>query len=231
MFSFVKNKQSSFPVIHQCFSVHTDLQQTRLSRLKILHDACISLGYNITIPQSYSGKHIILPRRYLLIDTSNKVALNSVPKTGSTTWRFSLRNNSRSSSAQEYKWSTKGKKLPLIHKSGAFKNSSIIPAIKMNQSKILTSLKTYYTILTVRHPFDRLESAYMDKIVVTNMDNKLRQAILKKRRITADRVKKLARDGKSVTFEEFLQYVMSVQNDHWTSIFQLTRPCSLRYRY
>ena len=159
------------------------------------------------------------------------MALNSVPKTGSTTWRFSLLNNSGLSSSQENRLSTEKIQLYLIHKSRTFKNSSIIPAIKMNRKKILTCLKTYYTILTVRHPFDRLESAYNDKIVVTNMGNNLRQAILRRRHINAGRVKELAQDGKSVTFEQFLQYIMSTSNDHWMSISQLTRPCALPYRY
>ena len=169
--------------------------------------------------------------RFLLVDTVNKVALNSVPKTGSTTWRFSLRNSSRSSHFQGFIFTKRGNKMPSIHRNEAFLNSSIIPAKVMNSNQILSSLKTYYTVLTVRHPFDRLESGYMDKVVMINMNNRLRQAILKKRRIDADRVKKLARDGKSVTFAEFLEHAMTVRNSHWMSIFELTYPCSLPYRY
>ena len=168
--------------------------------------------------------------KYLLIDRLHKVALNSVPKTGSTTWRFALHNGSKLSNFQGFKEIKHGQKLSVIHGGGTFINTHTIPANRMKKSEVLTSLKTCYSVLTVRHPFDRLESTYMDKVVLRNYSG-IRQRILRKRDIYEQDIKELAQDGTNVKFEEFLEHVTSTKDAHWLSIFQQTHPCSLPYRY
>ena len=117
-----------------------------------------------------------------------------------------------------------------MHYSRAFKNTTIKSAKAMYKEKVLSCLKTYYTVLTVRHPFDRLESAYVDKVVLHNYFG-IRETILQRRHIPAKAVKELAQNGHNVKFEEFLQHLMTTEDIHWLSISQLTHPCSLPYRY
>ena len=197
--------------------------------MKTLHDNCRRLGYTVSTQKSYSGQNMDHARRYLLIDKLHKVALNSVPKTGSTTWRFVLHNSSKLPNFQGFKQIKHGQKLSAIHGGNAFKNTYTTPAKHMENSEVLKSLKTYYTVLTVRHPFDRLESTFMDKVVLHNLYS-IRERILRKRNINEDKVKALAQDGKNVKFEEFLQHVTTAREAHWSSIFQQTSPCSLPYR-
>ena len=208
----------------------TALQQRSLSRLKTLQIHCKQLGYDITTQENYSAENMATVVRYMLLDRKHGVALNSVPKTGSTAWRYALYNNSHLPGPHEIPKLQHGQKINYIHGSQAFRRTSIRFAKNMNVEKVLKALNTYYTILTVRHPFDRVESSYVDKIVLQNMYG-LREEFLQKRGLGKKAVQQLAKDGNNIKFEEFLQHVITEREYHWTSIFELTYPCSIPYRY
>ena len=81
-------------------------------------------------------------------------------------------------------------------------------------------LKDYFVMINVRHPLKRLESAYRDKFFrVTSYEISL-----------LDKLHKLyqndnlsERMDNRITFEEFLDYILSVENlnnHHWKPLFQ-----------
>ena len=91
------------------------------------------------------------------------ILLNAIPKTGRTTWKFLLwlyRNQSKSDSVMledrnlnallEIYRKIPGDRLEF------FRSLHFLDDLEM-------ILKQYYSVLTVRHPFVRLESAYLDK--------------------------------------------------------------------
>ena len=217
-------------MICHCICVDIEVDQRRLSRLKTLHDTCRRLGYNVTTQDAFSGEELTEASTFLVIDRLNQVALNSVPKTGSTTWMYSLLNNSRLSDYKEKNKKTIDYTILHIHEHKTFKNTRIAFANEMDKSEVLRCLKTCYTVLTVRHPFDRLESTYTEKVLSYNY-KKIREKILRARHIPPRTVKQLARNGDNVKFEEFLQHVMTTDDFHWLSISIMSRPCSLPYRY
>ena len=208
----------------------TALKQRSLSRLKTLQINCRLMGYDMARPGNYARKRMPGELSYMLVDRQHHVVLNSIPKTGSTTWRFALFNNSLLPGFHGLEQLQHGQKLREIHGPKIFENTSTTPAKLMKKEELLKCLNSYYIVLTVRHPFDRVESTYMDKIVRNNMQN-LRQKLLGKRGLGKRDIKELAKDGKNIKFEEFLQHMITEGNPHWTSIFKLTYPCSIPYRY
>lgn len=87
---------------------------------------------------------------------------------------------------------------------------------------------TYLNIVMARDPYSRLFSAYVDKIFLLN---KLRYP----RQISENNGKSPVSCGYNVTFQEFVDYVISRAengskiNRHWSPIYLLCRPCDVRY--
>ena len=87
---------------------------------------------------------------------------------------------------------------------------------------------TSVNVITVRNPYSRLFSAYVDKILLLDK-------IHVSRRISLMYGKSPALCGFNVTFQEFLDYVYSRAangskiNRHWSPIYLLCRPCDVTY--
>ena len=139
-----------------------------MKRMKTLLANCKKMGHNVTQPEGLAPalQSAII---YLLIDSSHQFSLNSVPKTGSTTWRFMLLNNSFRSSLDSFKNILPGQKLILVHLNEIYKKSFTSMAKLMQPSEVWEALMSYYNVLTVRHPFDRLESTCNNKIRIENI--------------------------------------------------------------
>ena len=131
-----------------------------------------------------------------------------------------------------------GRKYTLgVHNHYKFKEFSNYSSQQQAQVK-----KDYYTFLIVRHPFERLLSAYRNKFSQAKADN-----FRKKyggRILRAYRSERLShqqyKSGVNVTFTEFCRFVVDLHrkwpytensrviNEHWNSVRNVCRPCSLR---
>ena len=94
-------------------------------------------------------------------------------------------------------------------------------------------MKHYFKYIIVRHPFDRLVSAWRDKVV----ENKghairIRAASGLKRIKTA---KENTKTYSSVEFSEFFKYATEKNplnfNRHWLSLYHHCHPCHFRYDF
>lgn len=112
----------------------------------------------------------------------------------------------------------------------------IIPSLSnYSSSEIEMFLKTFTKFIFVRHPFERLLSAYHNKLEQHYESSKYFQTrfgreIIKKYRINA--TKKSLDKGDDVTFAEFAAYLISNNNsfnEHWRPIFELCHPCQIDY--
>ena len=109
-------------------------------------------------------------------------------------------------------------------------NFSTFKNINRYEQNIL--MNRFYTFLFVRHPFERLLSAYKDKFA--NPDNSyypkvIGSKIFKKFRLSTENADYSS--GKGVTFVEFIKFVINefenqnVVDNHWDMIHNLCEPC------
>ena len=102
---------------------------------------------------------------------------------------------------------------------------------KFPLSGIRYRLQHYFNIIMVRHPLDRLVSAYNDKL---NMDKEYRQR-LGKLIIDRDHLnvsKSEYASGKGVSFKQFIDFILEGGRDpHWDSYSKKCLPCLLPYNY
>lgn len=101
-------------------------------------------------------------------------------------------------------------------------------------------LGNYTSFLMVRHPFERLLSAFRNKLEDTLPSARYFQArigryIIKKYR--PDATQHEIETGDSVTFREFVRYLIEEgieqedTNEHWRPVHQLCQPCSVNYSF
>ena len=98
----------------------------------------------------------------------------------------------------------------------------------------------YYSFVFVRHPFERLLSAYRNKLQKPYTDyfqRKYGSSILKLFRVNL--TQQQYREGKNVTFKEFVDFVIHVYDkrgardfdEHWQVMHTLCTPCTMKYNY
>lgn len=95
-------------------------------------------------------------------------------------------------------------------------------------------LATYYKFLFVRHPLDRLVSAFLEKFrLVRDYQETIGRRIIRRYRQNATE-ESLAR-GHDVTLEEFTRFLIdhgrTSKNIHWTPQYDLCLPCSVQYDF
>ncbi|XP_028401380.1 carbohydrate sulfotransferase 14-like [Dendronephthya gigantea] len=103
-----------------------------------------------------------------------------------------------------------------------------------NASQRNEMIKTYFKFLFVRHPLERLVSAYRHRVVGKRTDLHRRYGIyiVKKYRglNSSEPVK-----GDDVTFREFIKYLLDTKTDnmngHWKPIFNICHPCLIPYEF
>ena len=100
-------------------------------------------------------------------------------------------------------------------------------------SEIVVRLKTYYKFLFVRHPFERLVSAFRNKFVESNnftfFERIYGSYIIRKFRTNSTRT------SHKINFREFINYILDgeseVMNKHWKLYDELCRPCLIWYDF
>lgn len=102
-------------------------------------------------------------------------------------------------------------------------------------SEILVKLRTYYKFLFVRHPLERLASAYRNKFVesynLTFFNRIYGRYIVRnfRRRENSQKVKT------TISFREFIRYILEgkdeVMNNHWRLYDDLCKPCLIYYDF
>ena len=99
-------------------------------------------------------------------------------------------------------------------------------------------LKNFYKFVIVRDPFERLVSAYRDKLENYN-DRKffieLGSTIVRRYRYNNSKFKILPEHGYNVRFPEYVRHLIDSPtwklNEHWLPYFDLCRPCEIKYDF
>ncbi|XP_061173411.1 carbohydrate sulfotransferase 9-like [Saccostrea echinata] len=172
-------------------------------------------GVNFTLEQ-YSFNFSQVTERYY-IDKKAKLSYCKVPKAGSSLWTqifMILRTEPQQNSYMINKIVEESRNK--LHGYKPFFSS--MPTVGNSTSSVIMS----------RNPYSRLFSAYIDKIYL--MDKFKISRI-----ISMQNGKPKSVCGYNVTFQEFLDYVVSQAsngyniNRHWAPVYLLCRPCDVRY--
>ena len=126
---------------------------------------------------------------------------------------------------------------PLVH--GELRRRYLRRLTSYNADEIKYRLRHYFKVMFVRHPFERLLSAYINKFTKTyNVYFHKRYGRRIVRRYRENASAQSLRRGNDVTFSEFIQYVLDPLttqsaefNAHWRPCYQLCMPCVVRYDY
>lgn len=206
-----------------CFRL--DIRKCNKVRMQRLRNRCKDLEVNPL--EKHNDTEILRLAKYIITDDKHHVLINTLPKTGCSSWKMVMLNNSGMNIEK-----------PGQRPNGGINNWKLLNNYGLKDlgdypvEDIRYRLQEYFTILTVRHPFERLESAYREKFIRENKiyKDKISHKIIAKYR-NVEEVNKPSVNG-TVNFEEFLRYTLEANNvdRHWTPYWQLANPCILPYK-
>ena len=119
----------------------------------------------------------------------------------------------------------------------AFSDQYIGRLNRMRPADVEYRVKNYFKFMFVRHPFERLVSAYRDKLTRRDQYNKMFGVpIIRNYRPNA--TTKALEEGNDVTFEEFVRYLLDPKtraksrfDRHWLSFHETCHPCHVQYDF
>ncbi|XP_023937443.1 carbohydrate sulfotransferase 11 [Bicyclus anynana] len=201
-------------------------QSSNLARQELVQETCnrLSLKWSLEdLPPSLL--------EHILVDDERKLLYCYVPKVACTNWKRILM-------ILEGKWNdTDVLSVPasLAHSPGMFRNLSTVSKEERD-----VMLENYHKMIIVRNPFERLLSAYRNKLEGDLPSAKYFQDRVGRRIIKAFRENPSNESleyGHDVTFKEFALFLTNdskeladiVNNEHWQPVTTLCHPCLIRY--
>lgn len=173
----------------------------------------------------------------ILVDDTHKLLYCVVPKVGCTNWKrvfVALKYHPPKNPAAIGKF--------LIH----YKTNWTYLA-HFSPEEREYRLKNYLKFMFVRHPYERLLSAYMNKFVERNPAYAQTYGTMIINLYRSNPTSAAIKRGRNVTFEEFLQYVADRRsflsdpvinatgrighNKHWATVMSLCNPCQVDYDF
>ena len=184
-------------------------------RNTIIHEICGPKRsiWTLTIEQSmYLFKHMI-------VDDNHRLIYCYIPKAACSNWKRVMQ-----------VLSGKYQKVEDIHK---LNHTDFNFLSSYNLEEVDYKLKNYFKFMFVRHPIDRLFSAWHNKFHQNNLDmqKKYGVSIVQKFRENPPENPQ----GDDVTLEEFFKYLAGTSinqyNEHWMPFTELCQPCYVDYNY
>lgn len=193
-----------------------EIEQRMITRRNYVQEKCRLFGLD-------SDENEINSKEFL-INHNYKLVWCNVFKAASTSWLHNL----IILAGYNFSERTTSSEPPLILARKMYPRPSV--------SQLSSLLKNYTSFLIVRHPFERLLSAYRDKIESTRYITYQtigRHIIWRYRQ---DVVQRKAYKPPYPTFEEFVRYILDHQNDeqvdmHWVPINSFCTPCLVNFDF
>ena len=197
-------------------------------RVLTTDDNIIIIKISVQASQSNYPRSTMIGLSYftcrMVVDHKRRVAYCYVPKNSCTTWKAIMANNTGVRSDVPFETLTeKG----FIHR--------MLGEFGLSKETYTDKLQTYTKFIVVRHPFDRLLSAYRDKAFPNLLNGKIHGYYYKIKKSVLRRSRHIltAQERQSYvpTFEEFAQHVLLTSNIHWNSYAFRCDPCHINYDY
>ncbi|KAK2150281.1 hypothetical protein LSH36_414g03008 [Paralvinella palmiformis] len=197
-------------------------------RLDRIRRACATYRRNPTLRRRLElddGQPLksLLAASFLIADDRHRVIYCSIPKVGCSTFKLLMARSLNGSGASVGAVHIR----PLLASIGLYYLNTLSP------DGIRQRLEGYFKFLVVRHPFDRLISAYADKMA--NPERNMMNVSRIRRRAEARFRNRMRRDSNGqplLSLSQFLELVGSDRkflDKHWMSYMLLCQPCRVRY--
>eukprot|EP00090_Calanus_glacialis_P010167 TRINITY_DN18556_c0_g1_i1.p1 TRINITY_DN18556_c0_g1~~TRINITY_DN18556_c0_g1_i1.p1 ORF type:complete len:359 (-),score=48.11 TRINITY_DN18556_c0_g1_i1:87-1163(-) len=202
--------------------VLVDMKKAMEERVKVMEDACKKHGLHTHGSEPLQQ---VNPWEYFINQKHSLVWCN-VFKSASTSWMYIF----NVLSGYTPRFLKKTKKVPLTLARERYPRPSV------NQLKQVLSLPNVTSVIIGRNPFERLVSAYKDKIfgaLPGTFHDKMRRKITQTyRNVNVPKGRKL-QTSFIPSFKEFVQYIVdenSAQNTpemHWAPVYSFCNPCQV----
>ncbi|KAK2160233.1 hypothetical protein NP493_1659g00010 [Ridgeia piscesae] len=162
----------------------------------------------------------------IFVDDRHKVMGCFVANAACSTWKYVLINATGKLSH------TPPDKIP-VHSRAFMRTLWLHVLSDYTRQEVEFRLRNYYKFMVVRHPFDRLTSAYREKFGPKNkvFHTMFGKYIISKYRKKAN--KKSLNTGHDVKFGEFVKYLLNERpttfNEHWRRYYDVCDPCRVKY--
>lgn len=161
-----------------------------------------------------------------LVDDEHGLLYCYIPKVASTNWKKILMMLTKKTDVTD---------VSRIDSDSAHKNNRMLTLEKYSGAEIDFRLKNYMKFTFVRHPFERLVSAYNNKLVEDNSFYHMNYGRRIIRKYRKNPSKQSLKSGDGVLFAEFVQFVIDewrtgqLMDVHWRPMVDLCTPCHIHY--
>uniref|UniRef100_A0A1B6KWD5 Carbohydrate sulfotransferase n=1 Tax=Graphocephala atropunctata TaxID=36148 RepID=A0A1B6KWD5_9HEMI len=197
-----------------------------INRQENINKFCKKMQNTSSIATSILANKDLL--EHILVDSKHKTLYCYVPKVACTNWKRVMMIMIGMAGTSDI----------LSIPSTVVHQQHYIPSLlNFTDMEVLEMLQTHTKFIFVRHPFERLLSAYKNKFEQRYNSSKYFQSRFGRKIVKTFRTNPSYRslmNGDDVTFSEFVAYVTSknsVFNEHWMPIDKLCNPCLVKYDF
>ncbi|ELU09446.1 hypothetical protein CAPTEDRAFT_115681, partial [Capitella teleta] len=162
----------------------------------------------------------------IVVDTHHGIVYCAIPKAACSSWRTILAHLSNRTSSFASMLN-----IP-VHNRSFMRSIGIVELNTFTMQQRAHIIDTFPKFLVVRNPFERLVSAFREKLEKHNRHTKVFHAKYDRRIIRRHR--KNSSRSRDVKFEEFVTWLIQggwKTDEHWTTYQRLCLPCQVRYTY
>lgn len=197
--------------------------QWNVENSKTRSDALLRHVRNTCTTMRFPNKVTNRAIRHMVYDDERKVIYCFIPKVASTSWKrvFVLL-------TRHPKQNVSTMTRQAVH--------GTLPFLSSDKNKE-EKLRTYKKFMVVRHPFERVLSAYRDKLEDWEPADSAFPRMVKKR-IGKYRDNPNKKKEDNITFTEYIRFISELgrssseqQNEHWLPMHELCEPCSIQYDF
>ena len=200
------------------------------TRQKLVKKQCEHLGLNRSL--DVSKRHLF---HHIVTDDKHRLLYCFVPKAACTTWKTIFANYTDAIQAKRARGELKGNRLGVnVHDAEdmAAIGLPVLSSPNFRSRDISQRLATYTKMVIVRHPFDRLLSAYREKFQKQFYKLPIIRYVAQHYANIHNTSRAYLKPG-MIPFSSFIHFLVNdyrqVWDEHWSTFNDLCHPCLIHY--